>query len=254
MATVAPASSIDQRIQATAGCSVCSGAAPIFGSRASRRRPKEGRAPFARTAVVTSAYDVGAIADAGFRDHDPWRCRIDLDLPPKVRDMDAKVLLRTAELATPDGVEDLLVGEGAAARADERTENLPFDRCEMNLPAVALDAACHGIDTEPVNCHWRGRRRRAGSCAPELRPRPPRPLAPARREKHIDLIGPWIDEIETHAPVRRLADRCRNRTVRDIPARRQYHRVRRPPERAIPHEQVTVEPIARAVGVCLVHT
>src|SRR5437868_1861459 len=131
MATVAPASSIDQRIQATAGCSVCSGAAPIFGSRARTRRPREGRAPFARTAVVTSAYDVGAIADAGFRDHDPRRCRIDLDLPPKVRDMDAKVLLRTAELATPHGVEDLLVGEGAAARADERTENLPFDRCEM---------------------------------------------------------------------------------------------------------------------------
>src|SRR5207237_490197 len=147
MATVAPASSIDQRIQATAGCSVCSGAAPIFGSRARTRRPRKGRAPFARTAVVTSAYDVGAIADAGFRDHDPWRCRIDLDLPPKVRDMDAKVLLRTAELATPHGVEDLLVGEGAATRADERTENLPFDRCEMNLPAVAVDAACDGIDT-----------------------------------------------------------------------------------------------------------
>src|SRR5204863_3355096 len=80
-----------------------------------------------------------------------------------------------------------------------------------------------------------------------------RPVSPARREKDIDLVGPRIDEIETYAPIRRLTYRSWNRTVRDVPTRREHHCIRGSPERAIPHEHVAVKPIARTVGVGLVH-
>src|SRR3954468_17152058 len=74
-----------------------------------------------------------------------------------------------------------------------------------------------------------------------------RPLAPARREKDVDLVGPRIDEVETHAPVRGLADGSWYRAVREIPPRRKHDGVRRPAEGAIPEERVTNEAVARAV-------
>src|SRR4051794_18400078 len=80
-----------------------------------------------------------------------------------------------------------------------------------------------------------------------------RPLAPARRKKDVDLIGPRIDEIETHAPVRGLADGAWYRTVRDVPTWRQQHRVGWPTKGTIPHEHVAVEPVAGAIRIRLIH-
>src|ERR1041384_5951887 len=57
---------------------------------------------------------IDPVADARLGDDDLRRCRIDLDLPTKVGDVHAEILLRAAEFATPDRVEDLLVGERAA--------------------------------------------------------------------------------------------------------------------------------------------
>src|SRR3954468_1342452 len=153
--------------------------------------PAPGGAPRGK-AVVTSAHDVGAIADAGLRDHDPRRRRIALDLAPEVRDVDPEVLLRAPELPAPDGVEDLLVGERATARGHERVQDLPLDRREVDLPSVAIDAAGRGFDRQPME---RDRRRRRGgaSRAAQLGPSASRELEDAERLGDI-VVGTGIEK------------------------------------------------------------
>src|SRR3954468_23567678 len=141
--------------------------------------PAPGGAPRGK-AIVTSAHDVGAIADAGLRDHDPRRHRIALDLAPEVRDVDPQVLLRAPELPAPDGVEDLLVGERATTRGHGRVQDLPLDGGEMDLPAVTIDPAGDGVDRQPVERDG-GRRRCRASRAAQLRPRTSRELEHAER-------------------------------------------------------------------------
>ena len=140
-----------QRSQAIAGRAWWSGIASTLGSQRSTRRPIEGPSRLVETVLATSAHDVGPIADARLRDDDPWRRRIAFDLAAKVRDVDTKVLLWAAELPTPHRVENLLMRESSAAGIDERAQNLPLDRSEMDLPAVALDATRDRIDAESLN-------------------------------------------------------------------------------------------------------
>src|SRR3954464_2707413 len=153
--------------------------------------PAPGGAPRGK-AVVTSAHDVGAIADAGLRDHDPRRRRIALDLAPEVRDVDPEVLLRAPELPAPDGVEDLLVGERATARGYERVQDLPLDRCEVDLPSVTIDAAGHGVDRQSVE-RDRRRRRRGASRAAQLGSRTSRELEDAERLGDV-VVGTGIEK------------------------------------------------------------
>src|SRR5689334_5054433 len=130
IAIVAPARRTDQSTHATTERSLCTAASPS-GNQATNRRPID-CVPLLDVALVTSPHDVGSIPDARLGNNDSWRCRIQLDLPAKIRDVNTQVLLRAPELATPHGVEDLLVGQRAAAGTDERMQDLIFDRREMN--------------------------------------------------------------------------------------------------------------------------
>src|ERR1051326_3713543 len=137
--------------------------------RLARRSPNEGRVTLVGRKIATSANDVGPIADTRLRDHDARRRRITLDLPPQIRDVHAEVLLRASELAAPDGVEDLLVGERSAARAHQRVQDLPLDGGQMNLSTIAIDAPRHRIDRETMNRPRRWRGRRGGARTTQLR-------------------------------------------------------------------------------------
>ena len=106
--------------------------------------------------------------------------------------MHAQVLLRAAELPAPDGVEDLLVGEGAPAGGDERMQDLPLDRREVNLSAIAVDAARGGIDRQPLDRDGR-RRPGRGARATQLRTRPGRELEHAERLGDV-IVGAGVEE------------------------------------------------------------
>src|SRR5881397_3245689 len=91
-------------------------AARITAVRATKIAPQKSEALTGgqRIRRVTSPRQLDPVADAGLRDDQLRTRRIDFDLAPQVGDVDAEILLRVAELAAPHGVEDLLVGEGAA--------------------------------------------------------------------------------------------------------------------------------------------
>ena len=59
--------------------------------------------------------------------------------------MDPEILLRAAELAIPYGIEDLLVRQSTARATEQRGEDLPLDRREMNLGAGPRYAAVRGL-------------------------------------------------------------------------------------------------------------
>src|SRR5256885_17208500 len=105
-----------------------------------RRPPRSTLFPYTTLfRSVTSPRQLDPVADAGLRDDQLRTRRIDFDLAPQVGDVDAEILLRVAELAAPHGVEDLLVGEGAARLADPGPADVPFHRRERKRAAPAPD-------------------------------------------------------------------------------------------------------------------
>src|SRR5256885_920779 len=130
-----------------------------------RRPPRSTLFPYTTLfRSVTSPRQLDPVADAGLRDDQLRTRRIDFDLAPQVGDVDAEILLRVAELAAPHGVEDLLVGEGAARLADQGPHDVPFQRREMNRAARAPDRTTGQVDRQVSGGHH-GFRRRAGEPA-----------------------------------------------------------------------------------------
>src|SRR3989442_9258176 len=142
-------------------------AARITAVRATKIAPQksEARTGGQRIRRVTSPRQLDPVADAGLRDDQLRTRRIDFDLAPQVGDVDAEILLRVAELAAPHGVEDLLVGEGAARLADEGPHDVPFQQREMERASPAPDRT-----TGQVDRHGSGRH-------PAIRPRAGEPAA-----------------------------------------------------------------------------
>src|SRR5260370_7686033 len=113
------------------------------------------RAPRARAGTdqrwrsVASAGQLDAVSNSGFGDNQLRPRGVDLDLAPQIRDVDAQVLLRVAELAAPHRVEDLLVREGAVRLRHERPQDVPFDGREGDRVARAPHHPAPQVDAHP---------------------------------------------------------------------------------------------------------
>src|SRR3954465_8821126 len=111
IAAVALARIAIHTVHASSGRAGCNPPRPNPGNSRSSRPPNDCVTRLVQRALVTSAYHVGAIADARLRDHDARRGGIAFDFTTEVRDVNTQVLLGAAELPAPYGVEDLLMGE-----------------------------------------------------------------------------------------------------------------------------------------------
>src|SRR2546422_9245301 len=119
-------------------------AARITAVRATKIAPQKSEARTGgQIRRVTSPRQLDPVADAGLRDDQLRTRRIDFDLAPQVGDVDAEILLRVAELAAPHGVEDLLVGEGAARLADQGPHDVPFQRRRSEEHTSELQSRLH---------------------------------------------------------------------------------------------------------------
>src|SRR6185437_9882228 len=139
---------------------------------------------------------VDAVPDAGLGDDDLRTGRVELDLAPKVGDVHAQVLLRAPEFATPHGVEDLLVRERPASRGEQRRENLPLDRREMDLRPVARHAAVHRVDEQTADRHRAGGSGGGeGAGAANLSLGARGELGNAERLRHV-VVRPGVQQID----------------------------------------------------------
>src|SRR5262249_35511458 len=140
---------------------------------------------------------IDPVADAWFRDDDLRRRRIDLDLSTKVGDVYAEVLLRAPELPAPHRIEDLLVGQRAPGGREQRGEDLPLDRREMDLRSVARHAAGDRIHQQAADRDRRGAGCRGGGRlgAPDLRAGARRELEDAERLRDV-VVRAGVQQVD----------------------------------------------------------
>src|SRR5262249_39237005 len=136
----------------------------------SRRTPDPIAGPGVARYRTRSARLLYPVAHAGLGNDDLRSRGIGFDFSPQVRDVDAKILLRTSEFTVPHRVEDLLMGQRAAGRAEQRRENLPLDRRQVDREVVARNPAVDRVDDErPDDDRSRIRPRGERLRAPDLR-------------------------------------------------------------------------------------
>src|SRR5215831_12404502 len=129
-----------------------------------------------RLTTVASGFRIAeSVAHARFREDDTRLGGVPLDLPPQVCDVYAEILLRVAERAAPDGVEDLLVRHGPAGMPGERLKDRPLDRRQADGRAAAARHPARDVHGEPIALD-------DGRSRAERRARPPELGADARHE------------------------------------------------------------------------
>src|SRR5262245_21893162 len=89
-----------------------------------------------------------AIADTGLGDHIGGVRRIRLELRPDVGEVDAQIVGLVLVARSPDLLEELTVGDEPPGMLRQLTEQVEFDRCQVDLRLAPPDRAIRQIDLE----------------------------------------------------------------------------------------------------------
>src|SRR5687768_10591335 len=96
------------------------------------------------------------ITNTRLRDNHCRSHRVVLDFSAKIRNVHAKVGLRITSRISPHGSKNLVVGHGPPGMCEERTQEIPFDRRQVDLFTIAAQSAPGWINRKTA-CRDHGR-------------------------------------------------------------------------------------------------